>query len=80
MTTSHFFNGTIGTRVSVPQTRGTSLLRRALAALAARRKVSRDYHRLMEMSDHMLEDIGLNRSTLRKDQLRHQRWPWGRYG
>lgn len=82
MTTNHlsFFSGAIGTRVSVPQKRGASWMQRALAALAAHQKASRDYELLLEMSDHMLEDIGLDRSTIRKEQLRHQRWPWGQYG
>ena len=55
-------------------------MQRALAALAAHQKASRDYELLLEMSDHMLDDIGLDRSTIRKEQLRHQRWPWGQYG
>lgn len=82
MTTTHlsFFNGVIGTRVSGSQKRGASWGRRALAALVAHQKANRDYDLLLEMSDHMLDDIGLDRSTIRKEQLRHQRWPWGRYG
>lgn len=82
MTTNHlsFFNGAIGTRVSVPRRRGATWLWRVLAALAADQKAARDYKLLLEMSDHMLDDIGLDRSTIRKEQLRHQRWPWGRYG
>ena len=82
MTRNHlsFFNGAIGTRVSAPQRHGANWVRRALTALAVHQKASRDYKLLLEMSDHMLDDVGLDRSIVRKEQLRHQRWPWGRYG
>ncbi len=80
MTTYHFFNGAVGTRVSVPHNHKTGWWRRAMAALAAHKKANRDYELLLEMPDHMLDDIGLDRSTIRREQSRHQLWPWGRYG
>lgn len=82
MNTNHssFLNGAIGTRFDDQPERGLNWFRRLLRAIATYEKQRRDYELLLDMPDHMLDDIGLDRSTIRKEQNRLQLFPWGRFG
>ncbi|WP_305986849.1 hypothetical protein [Roseibium sp. MMSF_3544] len=71
------FDEAFGTNVYVPSVHGSGWLSRMFTDIAAYWKRGRDYELLLEMPDHVLDDIGLDRCTVREAQFRHRRHLWG---
>ncbi|MEM8633263.1 MAG: DUF1127 domain-containing protein [Pseudomonadota bacterium] len=62
--------GTMGTRVALPRPRGPSLPLRLWHAFLGRYRARRDYRNLLDMPDHMLRDVGLERFQVRAEMQR----------
>ncbi|MEM1074623.1 MAG: DUF1127 domain-containing protein [Pseudomonadota bacterium] len=81
-TLATYLNGTIGSALTLSAKRpAVSWFRRAKAAIQESNRAQRDYERLLEMPDHVLRDIGLQRYQVLKE-LRNRRnalfWTIGR--
>lgn len=66
-------NGTIGSALPEPAKRPIRRWpHRVIAALREFNRIQRDYDRLLQMPDHVLEDIGLQRVQILKERRDHR--------
>lgn len=67
-------SGTIGSVLpSLVRRPARGWLHRAAAAIREFDRIQRDYERLLEMPDHVLQDIGLQRYQLAKELRAHRK-------